>query len=67
MLIRPHSALKLVQETTLAVCEIVARVWLGGANKSTAAFKKHLAVLPREAREAAHAAVLLWTRFAASI
>lgn len=60
MSIRPSVACivrsSLVQQTTLAISEITARMGCEEPTDSTAAFKKHFAVLPREAREVAHAA-----------
>ncbi len=48
---RMHAALKLIQETTLAIGDIAARLGYEEPTNFTVAFKKHFALLPREARD----------------
>jgi AraC-like DNA-binding protein len=47
---RMHTALKLLQETRLPISDVAARVGFDEPTNFTAAFKRHFAVLPREAR-----------------
>jgi AraC-like DNA-binding protein len=47
---RMHTALKLLQETGLAISDVAARVGFDEPTNFTAAFKRYFAVLPSDAR-----------------